>query len=300
MRIHRMMRTVSVCSLITLGVAGLSTATSGAAVGGGRVAYSSLVSPSTTGNLPSVGAEAYAFNELGNEVTTSTNGRAVTTATLELSSWARQSGSWYGGDCASAPGSTFNHALTLNFYNAPGANSSAPGSLIASVTQTFAIPYRPSTDLSCGQDPNYNDAYTQWYDAATGTCYHGLLASVTFRFAGIKLPSTFVYGVAYDTSHFGPSPVGSAPCEATTQGCPYDSLNIALSQDPTNVTVGSDPLPGTVFQNSPNGSEYCDGGAAGTGTFRLDSPSVPSCWGANAPYTTSPYLAPAIQFMTGA
>lgn len=51
-----------------LGLAVLpNPAIAGAGSGGGeRAIYDSLVSP-LPGNLPSVGAEAYAFNELGNQ-----------------------------------------------------------------------------------------------------------------------------------------------------------------------------------------------------------------------------------------
>jgi len=86
---------------------------------------------------------------------------------------------------------------------------------------------------------------------------------------------------------------------ASTSGCGYDSLNIALSRDPTNVTVGSDPNPGTVWQYSDQGSAYCDGGTAGTSVFRLDSPASSSCWGVNPPYTNTPYYVPAVQFKAG-
>jgi hypothetical protein len=117
------------------------------------------------------------------------------------------------------------------------------------------------------------------------------------NFNSVTLPDSVVFGVGYSTSGYGPSPNGcSNPCNTSSGGCGYDSLNIALAQDPTNVTVGSDPNPGTVFQNSPYGSEYCDGGAAGIGTFRLDSPAVPSCWGVNSPYTAAPFYVPAVQF----
>jgi hypothetical protein len=101
----------------------------------------------------------------------------------------------------------------------------------------------------------------------------------------VTLPDSVVYGIVYNTSHFGPVPKGEATaCYATSAGCPYDSLNIALSAD-SDVSAGSSTS-GTVWQNSPYGSQYCDGGLAGTGTFRADSP----CW--------TPYV-PAVQFKAG-
>jgi len=38
--------------------------------------------------------------------------------------------------------------------------------------------------------------------------------------------------------------------------------------------VGSQPLPDDAYLNSADGSQYCDGGTGGTGTFRLDA----GCW----------------------
>ena len=86
---------------------------------------------------------------------------------------------------------------------------------------------------------------------------------------------------------------------AAAAGCPYDSLNVALSQDPTNVTKGSNPNTGKVFWNTSTASAYCDGGAAGSGTFRLDSPgTLPAdqCWTVGNTPGTPPYYVPAVQF----
>jgi hypothetical protein len=253
----------------------------------------------TPANVPSEGPEAYAFNELGNEVTVGSHSdRALTNVILGLSSWACQAGAWNTNDCVTTPGATFSIPITLNIYNPPAAGSYTPASLITSVTRTFEVPYRPSESSQC-----VGAQVGEWYDPASQSCYHGLYTTVDFHVDGVKLPSTFVYGISYNTTTYGPSPIGAAPCHATPEGCPYDSLNIALTQDPTNVSVGSDTLPGTVFQNSPLPGAYCDNGAAGTNTFRLDSPLVPSCWGnfdsSNSTYDLAPYYVPAISFQTG-
>lgn len=301
-------RLVIAASLTSLGV--VSTVTSaGAAPGGGRIAYSSLV-PLTTPNVASLGPEAYSFSQLGNEVTVAPDfqGRAVTTVVLQMSSWACQSGGVYSGDCHSAPGSTFSWPITLNIYNPPTAGSDVPGSLITTITQSFSFPYRPTASTQCGTSPT--DPYYGGWMASDGNCYHGIMSTVVFHLNGVNVPSTFVYGVSYNTSDHGPNPVGTAPCQSTSAGCPYDSLNIALSNDNpgatgndpnaggNNVTVGTDTNPGTLWWDTTVASFYCDGGAAGTGTFRLDSPGN-ACWGENFPYTSAPFYVPAIQFMTG-
>lgn len=264
------------------------------------VIYSSLAGSPAPGNLPSEGAEAYAFRELGNEVTFAGTHRVLTSVEVTLSSWACVSGSWYAGDCKTPQGATFQMPLTLNIYKAvPG--SSVPGALITSVTQTFSIPYRPSA--SPAQCAGSADGAGAWYQPSTGQCFNGLDSNITFRFGGqgVSVPNEIVYGIAYNTTHYGYQPIGSsAACYSTPQGCPYDSLNIALTEDPVNVTAGSDPNPGTVWQNSPYGSEYCDGGTAGINVFRMDSPEPgKNCWSVN--YTATgpyypPYYVPAVQF----
>ena len=100
-----------------------------------------------------------------------------------------------------------------------------------------------------------------------------------------------MYGISYNTSHYGYNPVDDAqPCNATEAGCPYDSLNIALVTEPTDVTAGSDTNPHTIWQNSPYASQYCDNGLAGTGTFREDSPTCSDNYDPSVP---------AVQFKAG-
>jgi hypothetical protein len=243
----------------------------GASVAHGQTIYDSTVSP-LPGNLPSVGAEAYAFNELGDGITFAGTARSLGTVTVTMSSWGCQAGTWFSPlhDCVTTPGATFSIPITLNIYNA---GSPTPGSLIATRTQTFTIPYRPSADhinctlLNAGK----------WYQASSGTCFNGLANNITFDLSSLSvvLPNSVVYGIVYNTSHYGPAPIGElVACYTSSGGCPYDSLNIALAPV---VTVGTKPFPNTIYQNSPYGSEYCDGGIAGVGRFRLDSPTS-ACW----------------------
>jgi hypothetical protein len=248
------------------------------------VVYRSNVQP-LPGNLPSVGGEAYAFSELGDEVSFQHRAfRRLKTVSVTMSSWACQQGSWYNADCVTHPGAKFKVPITLNLYNAaaytPG-SALGTGTLIASVTKTFKLPYRPSTSPKCS-----NGA---WYQRHHG-CFNGKAANIVFNFASLhlRLPGTVVFGVAYDTTHYGYDPIGqSAPCYGTSEGCPYDSLNIALGPE---VRVGSKPFPDTLFQNAAYGSEYCDGGTvAQVNVFNLDSPGN-ACWGG--------YI-PAVKFVAG-
>lgn len=251
---------------IAIGLAGTAFLITTASVAQGQVIYDSTVSP-LPGNLPSVGAEAYAFNELGDGVTFAGTSRNLRNVTVTLSSWGCQSGHWYSNDCVTTPGATFSVPITFNIYDA---GNPLPGSLIATRTQTFSVPYRPSADHT-------NCTGGRWYHAVDGTCFNGLATNITFNFSSqnVVLPNSAVYGIVYNTTSYGPSPIGtSASCFASSGGCPYDSMNIALAPV---VTVGSKPYPDTLYQNTLYAGNYCDNGLAGTGTFRLDSPSS-ACW----------------------
>lgn len=112
---HRLTRILFLT--ILLGLLGASPAL-------GQVIYDSTVSP-LPGNLPSVGAEAYAFNQFGDGITFAGTSRNLTTVTVTLSSWGCQNGNWYSGNCVTTPGATFSVPITFNIYNA---GSPAPGS----------------------------------------------------------------------------------------------------------------------------------------------------------------------------
>ena len=132
------------------------------------------------------------------------------------------------------------------------------------------------------------------------SCFNGQATNISFDIdPHVKLPSTIVYGIAYNTSDYGYSPYGPQACSPpanNSAGCPYDSLNVALSTDATDVSAGSDPNPGTVWWNTSYAPNYCDGGTAGAGFFRLDSPgSRNGCWSFGAPNTLPAYV-PSVEF----
>jgi hypothetical protein len=273
---------------IGLGLTGAASANTNttAAAPKPAIIYNSVVTG--VGNLPSVGAEAYSFSEFGNSVTFGGKTRRLTKAVVSMSSWGCGSGDWHDNNCVTKQGAGFSEPITLNIYG-PSTDGLHPGALITSVTRTFFIPYRPSASPQCGTTG-------EWYDSVHKKCNNGKLVNLTFNLGG-KVPNNVVYGIAYNTTHHGYNPIGeSAPCFTSSGGCGYDSLNIALSQDPINVHIGYDTNPGKVWQNSSQASEYCDNGAAGTDVFRLDSPTS-TCWGVdnNAPYN-APYYVPAVQF----
>jgi hypothetical protein len=246
---------------------------------GAVVVYNASVSP-LPGNMPSVSAEATSLNEFGDEVTLAGTARTLTSVTVTLSSWACQQGTWFNKNCVTTRGAKFAVPITLNIYGASTAGENGtvrPGSLIATVTKTFNVPYRPTANLQHCNGANQG----KWWDKTNSTCNNGKAANVTFNFKslGLHLPNDVVFGIAYNTTHHGYAPIGeSAACYGTEAGCAYDSLNIGVGPA---TTVGAQTNPGTVFQNTSDPSQLCDSTPA-VGVFNMDSPTS-GCWAGYVP-----------------
>ncbi len=272
-------------ALVTVGLVAAPATVSGAAAS--ATIYDSTLSPLPS-NQASQAFQTWQVSQVGNQVAFSSGSpRLLDDVVVTMSSWACET--MVAGICTLVtPGASFNHPLTLNLYNVGAGNT--VGSLIKTVTQTFAIPYRPTSDpggLNCGGDT------TAWYDAAENICDHGIGTNVTFNFGHTTLPDKVIYGVVSNTSGYGPTPYGySNPCNSTPQGCGYDGLNVSLSTEPPSPGIGSDPVQNALYDSSSYAPFYCDGGSAGVGVFRLDQ----GCWGVNPPYTSAPYYIPSVRF----
>jgi hypothetical protein len=297
-----MMRLVRPIGIAIAAVAVIIPATAVVAAPAGSSAnkiYNSLAPPQ--GNLPSLGFEATATSEFGNEVTL-TRAARVSSFQVSMDSWGCQTGGWTTDDCVTTPGATFAMPITLSLYDAPATDpatqpdtsgSGVPGALIDSITQTFNIPYRPSANNTKCTGAEAGD----WFDKTNRECFPGEMDNINFTGLHIAVPQNVVYGISYNTSDYGATPYGdSTACHATEGGCPYDSLNVGVSLDPDNIQKGSDTYPGTVWISTTYAGFYCDGGNAGTGTFRIDSPSTTPCWGADTA-DTAPWYVPAVQFI---
>jgi len=220
--------------------------------------YNNIPSPAA-GNYPSVGYEATSTSEYGGQVSFDGTARENPTVTVLMSSWGCESGGWNTGDCVTTPGATFSEPITLNVYNVgPGGSI---GSLVTSKTATFNIQYRPSADTT-------HCTGGTWYSATDNTCYNGYATPISFNLSGVTLPDNVIISVAYNTTHYGYSPIGeSAACYHESGGCGYDSLNVAVAYPPSLGTVSN---PSDEYLNSSWAGAYCDSGSGGTGTFRID------------------------------
>jgi hypothetical protein len=209
------------------------------------------------GNMVSQAFEATSTSEVGGQVELAGSKRNNPTVTVVLSSWACQNLKG-GSACSTSPGATFEWPITLNLY-AVGAENQ-PGTLLATQTNTYAIPFRPSANKKCTMT---GEGVVGWGKE----CFSGKTHRVKFQFPGVTLPTKTIIGVAYNTSDYGYAP---------THGPDFgqNSLNVAAREPAeTGPSVGAYPLPADAYLNSSWSGAYCNGGE-GTGTFRLDA----GCW----------------------
>jgi lysophospholipase L1-like esterase len=226
--------------------------TAGAA-GASEVVYNNM--PGTLpGNLPSIPFEAIQNSEFGGQVEFAGTARTSPTVTVTMSSWACGNLK-SGAACATTGGATFEWPITLNVYDVLGNNE--PGTKIASVTNTFKIPYRPTPSKKCAETGEGKG----WGKE----CLLGKLHKITFKLPGVTLPAKAIISVAYNTTDYG-----YAPTPALEVG--EDSLNVAVTETPSATpSVGTDPVPADGYLNSITSSWY--GGLGTVGTFSLAGPT---------------------------
>jgi hypothetical protein len=221
----------------------------------GTAVYNNIPSPLPP-NVPSLGFQATQTAEFGDNVALAGTARRARSATVLMSSWALHS------DYPTMPVAGYLHPITLNIYNVNNTDPQpALGSLIATVTQTFLIPWRPAADPTC-------PGGTAWR-AGDGACYNGFAFTIEFDLwsPALTLPDELIFGVAFNTNTWGYQPIGVPG--------PYESLNVGLAVAPPPPSVGSDVEPDALFWNTKTAANYADNGAGGTGTFRRDTGWTP-------------------------
>jgi hypothetical protein len=223
--------------------------------------YNKIPAP-LPGNVASQAFEATSTSEFGGEVEFAGIARKNPAVSVVMSSWACENLKG-GAECHTTHGATFAWPITLNIYEVgPGR---APGALLATSTETFNIPYRPSASKKCS--PNGEGVVGFGKE-----CFHGKAFKITFPAAAVTLPPRVILSIAYNTTDYGAAPTHEADVGE-------DSLNVGYYEpgEPV-VPVGSTPFPNDGYLNSSWSGAYCNG-AEGTGTFRLDS----GCYGGYQP-----------------
>lgn len=227
--------------------------------------------PALPGNVPSLGYEATATREFGDSVSLANPARKhFRKVNVVLSSWACKAGS--GVTCVTTPGDVFKHPITLSIYASDNAGN--PGVLILRKTTIFKIKYRPSADAVNCTGPDAG----KWFDGSE--CNNGLAQIVTFKKLGdamIPADRNITWTIRFNTTHYGANPIGEgASCFGTPEGCGYDSLNVGAESFPAAPFNGTDLDDDGAVWNTSYGPFYCDGGAGGSGTLRVDT--GPDCW----------------------
>ena len=233
-------------------VALTAAVTSAPALAQGTVVFDNIPDP-VPANVPSQGFQCCSVSEIGDLIRLEADTpRRAGYATVLMSSWSLRS------NYPDLPAVGYTHPITLAIYATEAeARSHAP---IATVTQTFTIPWRPEADPTC-------PGGTAW-KSPSGACFNGMAFTLTFdlRSQNLTLPDQFIYGVAFDTNTWGYAPLGVPG--------PYESLNVGTA----NVggvgvapSVGVDVFPDIAFLNYSYAPFYTDGGAAGIGVLRPDA-----------------------------
>lgn len=203
-------------------------------------AYDNIMPESRTDNPVSLGYAATGTTEFGSQIALGNEGGVVNPEVEVLMSvWSCELGEWNSGCITTNNTNTFDAELTLNVYEVGFENS--VGASITSVTETFALPFRPSADPTC-------PSVTQ-YRASDGKCFNGRPAGVAFDLTGVTLPHKAIVSVEFTPSN--------------TAGDPLNSLNVGLEGPPV---IGHNPLDQLE-------GIYWDSAWFGSGTFGLEEHS---------------------------
>lgn len=181
------------------------------------------------------GFESAHLPEIGDRLTLAGSDRRLVSVTVILSSWARSE------DFGNA--ASYVHPLTLKLYGAGSVKY--PGPLLATVTQSVVIPYRPAGWIS-----------------------NGIAFKAVFELGGLYIPvsDSLIYTVSANTSHFWTTPTGAPGSPNDNQlGFAYSAATEACG----GVLVGfSDP--GDIFDRRDSALFYWDK-AMPSGILRRDS-----------------------------
>jgi hypothetical protein len=217
----------------------------------GGVIYNNLPSPLTP-SLVSQSFQAARISEFGDLIAFGGTDRNLTTATVGMVTFGYFT-KWNAPTAAITSGWT-EPAITLNLFNVDNSGvSPAPGTLIASVTEPFFVPWRHEPSPACGIGS------TLWL-GPDGLCHNGQAVFMAFDFTslGITLPNQIIYGIAFNTQTGGQNPIGL--------NGPYNDLNVGVNNP---VLVGSNPNSPLAYLSGTLSSSYFAGGPVNV--FRLDT-----------------------------
>ena len=242
------------------------------------VVYDSIPAGPLSSKFPSLGIQPNHELEFGDGVNLTQTGNVHTVSWI-LRSYGCESRP--SGPCVTTPGATFSVPMTTKIYAVDSTASTKVGALLGSRTQTFNIPYRPSS--APGRCPSQPDRF---FDTVSNACVDGLGVRVDFTFTTpVALQSPAIVTLTFNTTTFGYSPIGtSTACWTSSGNCGYDQLNISAST--LGGPVGSAYDPNSVFESSATGTATYEGGdCAPTPLYPANTLSIDNgCWGATTDF----------------
>lgn len=121
-----------------------------------------------------------------------------------------------------------------------------PGPLLATQTELSSIPYRPSADPVNCTGPNAG----QWLDPSDNTCRDGFAQTHDQLTDNTPLPDQVIWTVAFNTTNFGPNPIGPVPCSTRPDNCDYNWSNVGERTFPGAPFEGTNTDPDAAFLDS--------------------------------------------------
>jgi hypothetical protein len=201
-------------------------------------------------NLTSVAFEATGTSEFGDLVRLDGQSHLVGSFTIVVTSSAVRT------DFAGSQPLGFTQPITLTLYDVDRSGPAPkPGPVIVRTTEAFLIPWLPEADASAGG--------SRTWKASDGVTYNGQAVPLTFDLApfGLSLPHEVIYGISFNTEHYGPDPSGRPG--------PANFLGVAVNNRPA--VFGTDVEPDAVFWRTTLAMGYADAGSSGVNIFRHDT-----------------------------
>ena len=214
-----------------------------------QVLYNNI--PSTLpGSMYTVGNEAFKIDEYGGAIGVPHSIKNPT-VTVIMSSKACEIGSQQADSCETPkPKKTVKIPVTLRMYSTVAGfptGAAGVGAELGKVTTEIKMPYRPSSnDKKCNELFGPGHVAT-WYDEGQNKCFHGMAFAVKFKLPGLIGPisqshPSVIVNISYNSTNHGPTPEGPQACSTSFAGCPYDLLDVAITETAeNNLTVGTQP-----------------------------------------------------------
>ena len=258
-------RSARLASAVSLALGALALTAAAASAG---VVYDNL--PGTLpGSMYSVGGQEWKINEIGGQVGLVSTERKKPTVEVAMVTRACQIGQVALETCETPkPNKKFKLPVTLKVYEVGPGNS--VGLLIESATRNIKVPYRPSKDtVNCTEG--------RWYDATEHKCNNGMAFVATFKLGKLhRIPTNAIISLAYNTETYGPAPIGAAACDSASAGCPYNYVNLAITEpNEHRLTVGTQPAAPDLYLNTEN-PEYFE---------QYEEPGYIQCYKGPEPFT---------------